>query len=157
MDIKLVSADGARWIKSCIDQHLPHTERCIDGVHVVVWAIEAMDKLGKIAWMHTIKQDKFQPKSKKGRRRRGEGVVKQNPRVKGSKYALGKNPENLTLNQKGCLDDIRNQYPILFRAYQLNEGPKRVFQCTGDTVKKELESLRSWSCRCSIPVFVELS
>ena len=36
--IELTSADGARWIQSCIEEWLPNCERCIDGFHVVQWA-----------------------------------------------------------------------------------------------------------------------
>ena len=33
--IELVSGDGAKWIDSCIKEHIPHARRCIDPFHVV--------------------------------------------------------------------------------------------------------------------------
>ncbi|MCF0217259.1 MAG: transposase, partial [Fibrobacteraceae bacterium] len=43
--VELVTCDGARWIRSCIEEYLPNAERCVDGFHVVQWATEAMDKV----------------------------------------------------------------------------------------------------------------
>lgn len=132
-------------------------ERCIDAFHVVSWAIEVMDELRKTAWRYAKQKDKEQPKRKRGRPKKGEEVNKTASKIKGSKYALGKNPENLTNNQKSCLDEVRKLYPVVFRGYQLKEGLRKVFQCSGDTVKKELDRWLSWACRCGITEFVELS
>lgn len=156
-NITLVSADGARWIRSCIEYWLPNAQRCIDGYHVVTWAIEAMDQLRKQAWRYAQAKDKEQPKRKRGRPKKGEEAVKQAPGIKNSKYALGKNPENLTEKQQSCLDEIKTVYPILFKGYQLKEGLRKVFQSTFETVEFELKKWLSWACRCRISEFVELS
>ena len=47
--IKLVSADGARWIADCIKDFCPNAERCVDPFHVVVWANDALDEVRKVA------------------------------------------------------------------------------------------------------------
>jgi len=47
--IKLVSADGARWIADCIKDFCPNAERCIDPFHVVAWANDALDEVRKSA------------------------------------------------------------------------------------------------------------
>lgn len=157
--IKLVSADGARWIKSCVEEYLVNAELCIDGFHVVSWALEAMDECRKEFWRASRKKDKQAPKRKKGRPKKGEEPVKDKTtkKLKYSKYALGKNPEKLTKQQESCLDGIRNVYPKLFRAYQLKEGLRQVFSCKGEYVEKELDKWLGWACRCRIPAFVELS
>lgn len=155
--ITLVSADGARWIKSCIDEYCPNAERCIDGFHVVSWAIDAMDTLRKEIWHNSLKCDRSQSKRGRGRPKKGEKVVKKAPSIKGAKYPLGKNPENLTPYQKNKLDEIKHLYPILFRGYQLKEGLRFVFQCGKENAEHELNKWLAWACRCRIPVFVELS
>ena len=155
--ITLISADGARWIKSCIDEYCPNAERCIDGFHVVSWAVDAMDTLRKEIWHTSLKEDRSQPKRGRGRPKSGEEVVKKAPSIKGAKYPLGKNPENLTPYQKNKLDEIKQLYPILFKGYQLKEGLRFVFQCGKENVEHELNKWLSWACRCRIPVFVELS
>lgn len=157
--IKLVSADGAKWIKSCVESYLPNAELCIDGFHVVSWAIEAMDECRKHFWRGARKLKKDLPKRHRGRPHKDEIVVKETAtgQLKFSKYALGKNPENLTGNQESCLDDIRKVYPKLFRAYQLKEGLREVFRCDGKEVENELKHWLAWACRSRIPEFVELS
>ena len=67
--IELTSADGARWIQSCIEEWLPNCERCIDGFHVVQWAIECMDELRKEVWREA-KQEK------RGNQKEEEDVLK---------------------------------------------------------------------------------
>ena len=47
--IKLVSADGARWIADCVKEFCPNAERCIDPFHVVAWANDALDEIRKVA------------------------------------------------------------------------------------------------------------
>lgn len=138
--IELVSADGAKWIQSCIEEWLPNCDRCIDGFHVIQWAVDCMDKLRKEIW-RGVKQEKTeQPKRKRGRPKKEEEVKDTKKYGKGYKYALGKNPENLTEHQKSCLEEIRELYPKMFRGYQLKEGLRKVFQCGKETVEKELKN-----------------
>lgn len=158
-NIKLVSADGAKWIKSCVEAYLSNAELCIDGFHVVSWALEAMDECRKQSWREARIQAKGLPNRKRGRPKLDEIVEKDTAtkQLKFSKYALGKNPENLTNRQETCLDKIRTVYPRLFRAYQLKEGLRAVFRCSGEQVEEELKHWLSWACRCRIPEFVKLS
>lgn len=157
-NIELVSADGARWIQSCIETWLPNCERCIDGFHVVQWAVDCMDELRKEIWREAKQKQKEQPKRKPGRPKNGEQVKDTSSKYgKGYKYALGKNPENLTEHQQSCLDEIRNLYPKMFRGYQLKEGLRKVFQCNKENVEKELDAWLSWACRSKLEPFVELS
>lgn len=155
--IELVSADGARWIQSCIEEWLPNCERCIDGFHVVQWAVDCMDELRKEVWREARQEKKEQPKRGRGRPRRGEEVKTATIYGKGYKYALGKNPENLTEHQRSCLDEIKDLYPRMFRGYQLKEGLRKVFQCSKETIEEELKNWLSWACRSKLKPFVELS
>ncbi len=70
--IELTSTDGTRWIQSCIEEWLPNCERCIDGFHVVQWAIDCMDELRKEVWREARQEKKNQPKRKRGRPKKGE-------------------------------------------------------------------------------------
>lgn len=138
--IELVSADGARWIQRCIEEWLPNCEKCIDGFHVVQWAIDCMDELRKEVWREARQEKKNQPKRKRGRPRKGEEVKETAKHGKSYKYALGKNPKNLTEHQRSCLDEIKTMYPRMFRGYQLKEGLRKVFQCSKETIEKELKA-----------------
>ncbi len=48
--IRCVSADGTRWIASCVAEYCPHATRCIDLFHVVSWATDALDQVRREAW-----------------------------------------------------------------------------------------------------------
>ena len=74
-NIELVSADGAKWITSCIKEWLPNAERCIDGFHVVQWAVDCMDELRKEVWREDKQEKKAQPKRGRGRPKKGEEIV----------------------------------------------------------------------------------
>lgn len=52
--IKVVTADGARWIADCIKDFCPNAERCIDPFHVVAWANDQLDEIRK----QTVRQAK---------------------------------------------------------------------------------------------------
>ena len=155
--IELVSCDGARWIQSCIEELLPNCERCIDGFHVVQWTIDCMDELRKEVWREAKQKKRGQPKRGRGRPKKGEEAKATTKYGKSYKYALGKNPENLTEHQQSCLDEIKELYPKMFRGYQLKEGLRKVFQCSKDTIEKELKAWLSWACRSKLKPFVELS
>jgi transposase len=43
--IKLVTADGARYISDLVTEYLPNAERCIDTFHVIGWANEKLDEV----------------------------------------------------------------------------------------------------------------
>ncbi len=73
------------------------------------------------------------------------------------KYALLKNPENLTQNQRAAMDMLIKSDKRLFRAYLLKEGIRNVFQYTHEAAVPELNKWLAWAQRCRIPEFVELS
>lgn len=156
--ITLVSADGARWIKAVVSEQLPNAELCIDGFHVVTWAMEAMDESRTTLWREYAISLKKEPTRTRGRPKKEEVVKsKKNPNGRNMNYTLGKNPENLSEYQHSCLNEVRNYYPKLFNAYQLKEGLRKVFQCEPSQVEVELKRWLSWACRCRIPDFVALS
>ena len=74
--IRCVSADGARWIASCVEEYCPNALRCIDPFHVVSWATDALDQVRREAWAEAHQQAKNQPKRKPGRPAKGETAPK---------------------------------------------------------------------------------
>lgn len=158
-DIRLVSADGANWIKKCVDEYCPNAQLCLDGYHVVTWAQKAMDELRVKIW-----QDEKRIKNTFKRKNRGrpskEEVTYDKSNLKdiqAAKYTLAKNPHKLTEYQESCLDNVKIIYPKLFRAYQLKEGLRSVFQQREETVETELNHWLSWASRSRIEGFVKLS
>ena len=77
-------------------------------------------------------------------------------RLKSSRYALWKNPEDLTERQTK-LAWIAKTDTRLDRAYLLKEGLRHGFSVKGEAGKEALDRWISWARRCRIPVFVELA
>ena len=62
--------------------------------------------------------------------------------IKGAKHALGHNPENCTENQADKIKLIENDYPDLYRAYQLKESLRLILHMK-DAIQAEAE-LDKW-------------
>jgi transposase len=142
-----VSADAAEWIANAVKAHCPNAVRCADPFHVVAWATDALDELRRQAWNEA--------RGAVDRRRAGRatGEAKQ---LKGARYALWKNPENLTPHQQAKLAWVAKTNPTLHRGYLLKEGLRFVFQVKGQAGKDALDRWLAWAQRCRIDVFVEL-
>ena len=98
---------------------------------------------------------------KRGRPRAGTGNTPDPTReqatvVKKSRWALLKNPENLTEKQAVTLRLIELEDPALHRAYLLKESLRLIFQMKHDDAVVELARWIGWARRCRIPEFVEL-
>lgn len=155
--IKIVSADGARWITSCIEEYCPNAVRCIDPFHVVEWVNEALSKVRIDSWNDAKKNAAPEPKRKAGRPPKGTAPKDTTAsEIKGSKYALGKNPENLTANQQAKLELIAKTDKRLWRAYQLKEELRTVFKLDKEAGQEQLNHWIKWAQHCRIPAFVNL-
>ena len=157
--IRCVSADGARWIASCIDEYCPNAARCVDPFHVVAWATETLDKERRRAWSEAYQTAKEAKKHGKGRPAQGENVnpeKKQAKAVKNLRYVLLKNPENLSENQQAQLEFLTQANPRLYRAYLLKEGLRLALTAGADGIEYALNKWMAWAQRCRIPGFREL-
>lgn len=159
--IQIVSGDGAKWIRSVMNEYIPWSTFCLDRFHCTQWYLEALDIVRRTLWRSELNTKKALPKRGRGRPFREESEKRKkaaNPKVfKEAKYPLGKNPENLTERQKANLAEIQVLAPKLFKGYQLKEQLRAVFDYPLEQAKKALEDWLSWACRCRIPEFVALS
>ena len=85
-----VSADGAEWIHTVVAQRATKAVLCLDPFHVVAWATKALDEVRRATW-NTL-------------RRSGDTAAA--GQLKGTRWALVKNPEDLTPDQRGSLAGI---------------------------------------------------
>ena len=159
-NIELVSADAAQWIADVVAERCPNAVRCADPFHVVAWATEALDKVRRQAWNDARALARREPARKRGRPaadappRPGHDKARA---LKHARYALWKNPEDLTDRQRDKLAWIAKTDTRLYRAYLLKEGLRHVFKVKGDEGKQALDRWLSWARRCRIPAFVALA
>lgn len=142
-----VSADGADWIADVVAQRCPAAVRCADPFHVVRWASDALDEVRRAAWNSA----RGAANRRVAGRSSGDALA-----LKNARYALWKNPENLTERQQAKLAWIAKTDPRLYRAYRLKEGLRLVFQLPYDHAVEALQAWLSWARRCRIPAFVRL-
>ena len=110
--LKLVSCDMASWIAGPVAERLPDAVRCVDPFHVVQLATDALDEVRRDVWNEA--------------RRAGEIAAAKD--LKGARYALWKNPENLTDRQQAKLSSIQKTNARLYRAYLLKEQLRQIYR-----------------------------
>ncbi|MEU6657406.1 ISL3 family transposase [Streptomyces sp. NPDC046900] len=136
-----VSADGAEWIDAVVAARCPGAVRCMDPFHVVKWATDALDVVRRDVWNAE--------RGGKGRTTRGSQSLKK------ARFALWKNPEDLTAGQQAQLAFIAAAHPLLHRAYLLKEGLRMALK-QGKDASEVLWDWVIWARRCRIPAFVDL-
>ncbi|HWU22422.1 MAG TPA: ISL3 family transposase [Nocardioides sp.] len=150
-----VTADGADWIAHVVRQRCPQAVRCADPFHVVGWASEALDAVRRDAWNQARRAGSTRPAGWKNGK--PATIATGHARaLKHARYALWKNPENLTDRQQAKLEWIAKTDPRLYRAYLLKEGLRTVFRLPPDQAAEALDRWLAWARRCRIESFVKL-
>lgn len=157
--ISHVSADGARYIEEEVAARCPQAVLAVDPFHVVKWANDALARVRIDAWQQARALAKHDPKALTGWARRSQWLPGRDlaKGLKGARFALSKNPENLTARQRAKLEWIATADPRLYRAYRLKEALRLIFQMPPNAAAVELEAWISWARRCRIPAFVDLA
>jgi transposase len=155
--IKLVSADGAKWIAEVLADRCPNAVRVMDPFHVVSWATDALDEVRKEAWREAKTAQKSQRKRGRGRPKKGEEPLPDAAKaIKGARFTLWKNSEDLNCCQQAKLEMVAISNPRLHRAYLLKEGLRLIFHMPPEDAEPALGKWLSWAQRCRIKQFVEL-
>ena len=150
-----VSADGAAWIADVVADRCPDAIRCADPFHVVGWANEALDEARRQAWNAARRAGHTRSHGWVGGRRvtvaTGEAKA-----LRRARFALWKDPENLSDRQQAKLEWIAKTDPRLYRAYLLKEALRTIFKLPVDEAAEALDKWVSWARRCRIESFVLL-
>lgn len=139
--LRFVTADGAAWIKNVVKRRCPQATLCLDPFHVVSWATDALDQVRREVWNEA--------------RRSGQTALARE--LKGARYALWKNPENLTRRQEAKLADIARTNKPLYRAHLLKEQLREVFRLPFRAAVALLEHWLQWARRSRLAPFVRLA
>lgn len=142
-----VSADGAEWIADVVDQRCPNAVRAADPFHVVDWATDALDQVRRDVWNTA--------RGGKGR------ATEASKALKNARWALWKDPDDLSQAQQARLDWITRTHPRLHRAWALKEGLRWVFHLSRQGYPRlavtALDRWISWARRSRIPAFIDLA
>jgi transposase len=92
-----VSADGAHWIARVLARRCPQAVACADAFHVVKWATDALDLVRRQTWNAASGRRRGGPQA------RATGDART---IKNARWALWRNPEDLTEAQQAKLDWI---------------------------------------------------
>ena len=154
-----VSADGADFIGTVVAEKCPNAVRVADPFHIVQWASEALNEVRRESWNEARKLARAEPSRPCGRPAADAPARPQSERargLKGARYALLKNPEDLTEHQGEKLAWIVKADPKLYRAYLLKEGLRAIFKMPLEAARDALDGWVAWARRSRIPAFVKL-
>lgn len=138
--IRLVSCDAAEWIGDVVRARCENATVCLDAFHLVKWVTDALDEVRRETWNEA---------------RRG-GMRTHARDLKHARYALWKNPEDLTARQQAKLAWVAKVNRRLYRAYLLKEQFRAIIAVKGVRALLMLEQWLDWAARSRIASFVEL-
>ena len=95
--------------------------------------------------------------ARSGTRRAASGQTRAAKDLKGARYALWKNPENLTERQRSKLADIQKTNRPLYRAYLLKEQLRQIYRLPAVPAIALLDEWIAWARRCRLAPFVKLA
>jgi transposase len=141
--IEAVSMDmGPAFAKSVrADGHAPQAVVCIDPFHAVKLVGEALDVERRKAWNEL---------------RHGSNPTAAH-KFKGARWALLKNPSNLTDDQAATLRKLKRRGGDVWRAYTLKEAFRAIFagDLDPDSVAELIDRWISRASRSRLPAFVK--
>lgn len=140
-NISLVSADGADVIADMVGLRCPNARLCMDPFHVVVWAQDALDQVRRSVWNTYRKADD----------RHGARIVAH------SRWALWRNPEDLSDKQKTKLDWIAAANQPLYEGYLLKEQLRAIFAPGGPERIARLDLWLSHAADSHLTPFADLA
>jgi transposase len=114
---------------------------CLDAFHVVQWATKALDEVRRAL----------------GSDLRRAGAHDAAAGLKGSRWALVKNPEDLTPLQRHTLAGIAKTNHGIYRAYLIKEQIRATFATKGDHGRRLLAGVISWAARSRLEPLVKLA
>jgi transposase len=140
--IEIVTADMSAAFTKSIRDKAPKAEIVYDLFHVLKLASEAVDE---------VRREKVQ-------QLKSLDDTEEAAAIKKSRYALLKNPWDLSDKEWDKLSAVQKHNAPLYRAYLLKESLAAVFQETSlDDAARELERWLAWASRSKLKPFVKVA
>jgi transposase len=156
--LQAVSLDMGNAYRAATDTKAPQARQCVDPFHVIQLANHAIDKTRINTW-NIERQAHPMPKRNRGQQPKGSPPTPTRPRwIKNTRWALVKNPAELTEAQLATLHRLRRERSVLYRCWQLKEGLRDLYRLRRpQDAPRHLDWWLAWACRSRIPAFVTLS
>lgn len=140
--LELVSCDDAEWITRPISERCPQAVICLDPFHIVKAATDALDEIRRESWNDA--------------RRAGNRQLARE--LKGARFALWKNPGNLTERQQLKLARVQQINQRLYRAYLICQQLRQIYRAeTPEDGLALLDAWLKWARRSRLPPFVKVA
>lgn len=139
--LQIVTCDGAEWIHAVVKERAPEATICMDTFHVIGWATDAVDEVRREEW-NTLRRSNNANKAKQ---------------VKGLRWLLLRNWENLTPGQKDVLRSLETANRRIHRAWRLKEELRDIFSMGYIEARSALDDWLAWASRSKLPAFVKLA
>jgi transposase len=139
--LKLVSCDMASWITIPIAERCPNAIVCYDPFHLIKLSTDALDEIRREVWNEA--------------RRQGQAQLARE--LKGARFALWKNPGNLTERQQLKLARVQQLNQRLYRAYLLSQQLREIYRVPFDEATLLLDAWLAWARRSRLAPFVKLA
>jgi transposase len=135
--IELVTIDMAAGYIKAIESSLPNAQIVFDRFHVERLAHDALDEVRRAMVRET------------------KGTA-QGKAIKGLRFLLLKNPDNLSSGQELKLCEVQRTHQRLYRAYLLKETlAEALDQDDVDSARQVLRAWLAWASRSRLPPFVK--
>ena len=157
--LQAVSMDLGLAYQAATDAKAPQARQCVDPFHVIQLANQAIDKTRLQAWKAERQAHPRVKRARAGRPAHGTPPPPNRPRwIKNTRWALVKDPDDLTDDQHATLHQLRRERSVLYRCWQLKEGLRDLFRLARPAdAAYHLDWWLAWACRSRIPSFVTLS
>ena len=139
--IEAVSMDMGPAFRKSVLEHAEQATICFDPFHVVKVGTDALNKVRRDIWQQL-------------RQLPDPDIAR---KFKGARWALLKNPEDLTDRQAATLTQIKRHGGALWRAYRLKEALRAIFagDLTEDETVELLDRWCAWAQRCRLAPFIK--
>jgi transposase len=138
--LRLVSCDMATWITGPVAARCPNASVCYDPFHLKL-STDALDEVRREVWNDARRQGQTQ-------------LAKE---LKGARFALWKNPGNLTERQQLKLARVQQLNQRLYRAYLPAQQLREIDRVRFDHAVALLDAWLKWAQRSRLTPFVKLA
>jgi transposase len=139
--LAFITCDGAEWIRTVVAERAPDATVCLDTFHVIGWATDALDEVRRGEWNAL----------------RRSGGAKAAKALKGLRFLLLRNWENLTGRQRSVIRELDGANRRLLRAWQLKEELREIFKLPLLAARQALDDWLAYASRSRLAPFVKLA